>query len=126
MGTILSNQGGNVWTFAATGGSGTLPVLICQYDLVPKRVRWEPDSTTKAGDTVIIDDVQGRVVQKFVASGTYFEEMEARPREHEKWMGYYNPAVNYANSGYPPNTDITATPGVALKQLDSGTLYIYV
>ena len=122
MGTILTNQGGDPWTFSATGGAGTLPVLICQYDLIPKRIRWEPDTTTKAGDTVLINDVQGRAVQKFVSNGSFFEEIEARPREHEKWIGYFNPVVVPGN---PANTDIAATPGIVLKTLDSGVLYIY-
>lgn len=116
MGTIKVDQGGDPWLFNATGGSGTLPIQITtQMDLIPKRIRWEPDSTTVAGHAVVITDQQGRQVFKEVAVGAYFEPVEHRPRTHEKWMGYYN-AISTPN---PTNV------GIQLTQLDSGQLMIY-
>jgi hypothetical protein len=122
MGTIAVDQGGNPWKFSATGGALAVPVLVCQYDFIPKRLRWEPDTTTKAGDTVLVNDVQGRTIMKFVAQGAYFEEIDTNPRLLEKWIGYYNPAVV---PGPPANTDLPSTPGITLKQLDSGIWYLY-
>jgi hypothetical protein len=125
---VVIDQGGNPWKLTYTsntsvGGGSTLPALLCQYDLIPKRVRWM-SPTAAQGDQVIIDDVQGRVCyEEGPATGADFEPVEQRPRLHEKWIGYYNPAVV---PGVPANTDVTATPGIAIKRFDSGTLLIYI
>lgn len=109
MASQTVNQGGNPWTFTA-GGATALPILICAYDLGPLRIRWEPSGTTAAGDTIIIQDGQGRQVYKEVANGAYFDPVEQTPRGKERWI--WTPTVG-GNSG------------ITLTQMDSGTLYIH-
>ena len=122
MGTVLVNQGGNPWTFAATGGAGVLPITIARYDFIPRIVRFEPDATSVAGLVAVIQDVQGREVYREVLAGAYFEPLEQKPSAKQKWIGYYNPAVV---PGPPANTANSTDPGISLTVLTSGILYIY-
>lgn len=122
MGTVLVDQSSNVWSFSATGGAETLPITICAYDLIPKRLRWVSPAAT-AGDQVIIKDAQGNVCyEEGPANGAEFDPVEQRPREHEKWIGYFNPAGSNGTPG-PPASGYS---GITLTQLSSGILYIYV
>lgn len=121
MGTVLVDQGGNPWKFVATGGAETLPITICQYDLIPKRVRWISPAAT-AGDEVVIQDVQGRICyEEGPAAAAEFDPVEQRPRLHEKWMGYFNPAGSNGTPGPPASGNI----GITLVTFPSGTLFIY-
>jgi|ERR1039458_2854198 hypothetical protein len=122
MGTVLVNQGGNPWTFAAIGGSGVLPITIARYDFIPNIIRFEPDATSVAGLCAVIQDVQGREVYREVLAGAYFEAVEQSPRGKQKWIGYYNPAVV---PGPPANTANSTDPGISLTVLTSGILYLY-
>ena len=125
---MIIDTNGNPWKITYTantsvGGGVTLPALLCQFDLIPKRVRWE-GVTTGVNNQVIIDDVQGRICyQEGPAAGADFDPVEQSPKLLEKWIGYYNPAVV---PGPPANTDVTASPGIAIKQFDAGTLLIYI
>src|SRR5579859_6354450 len=102
MASQTVNQGGNPWMFKA-GGATALPIAICPYDLIPKRIRWEPSTTTVAGDTIIIQDGQAREVYKEVSNGSLFEPVEQKPNK-ERWI---------ATAG------TTNTGGITLTQMDS-------
>lgn len=116
---ILVDQTTNVWSFQFVGSGGTadLPIVICHEDLIPKRVRWEPatDGSSVAGLVATIQDCRGKVVYQEIAAGAFIEPIEQRPREHEKWIGYFNPQLTA-----PTNQ------GITLTVLASGTIYIYI
>jgi hypothetical protein len=95
---------GQPWTVTYNGTTGTaLPALLCSCDLIPLRFRWVP---VTAGDTVIIEDGQGRTVYEEVASGTNPDPVEQRPNGKEVYIG--------------------TGAGIRIKTFASGVLLIYV
>lgn len=109
MANITFTNGRGIWVIAA-GGASTLPFLLCNYDLIPKRLRWLPSATTAAGDRVIIQDSDAVEIYSEVAGGPTDDPHEQRPRAHEQWIGT---AVSGKNNG------------ITITQFDSGTLEIH-
>jgi len=109
MANITFTNGRGIWTITA-GGASTLPYLLCNYDLIPKRLRYIPSTTSAAGDRVVIQDSEGVEIYSEIAGGPSADPVEQRPRAHEQWMGT---AVSGHNSG------------ITITQFDSGTLEIH-
>lgn len=109
----------NVWAISISGGSLSLPILLCNYDLIPHRVRWESPSGI-IGDQAIIQDVQGNIVYQEIINESPFSFVEQRPTLNEKWMGYQAIGYQIPNAPAGPNSGITVT------KLDSGVILIYL
>lgn len=116
MATFLVNQKTNVWSIASTGGAAALPILLCNYDLIPHRIRWE-DTAATAGNQAIIQDAQGNVVYWEIETeaASEYSFVEQRPSNVEKWIGYQSPQAPAGPNG-----------GITITRLDSGVLLIYL
>lgn len=102
MADVLVDTDGRVWKITTVGGTQALPLQLCAFDLIPKRLHWSSPTAT-AGDQVILVDGQGREVYQETALAGAYNAVEQWPGVLEQWSG-----------------------PITIKQFDSGTLLISI